>query len=163
MPEVRPGPESPRGPFDREIGVRGLVIFGIGLALVLGVASVAMWGMFHGFESRLRAHDTAPSPLLGEAGTPQPPEPRLQTTPVQDLAAVRAMEDSLLHGYGWVDRGAGIARIPVERAMELLLARGLPVRPEPRPWTPPGTWRNPSLEHVTPAAAAPALLDSIVR
>jgi len=163
MPEVRPGSEPPRGPFDREIGVRGLVFFGIGLALVIGVASVAMWAMFHGFESRLRAKDTAPSPLLAETGTPQPPEPRLQTTPVQDLAAVRAMEDSLLHGYGWVDRSAGVARIPIESAMDLLLARGVPVRAEPRPWVPPGTWRDPSLEHLTSAAAAPTQLDSIVR
>ncbi|MDB4942144.1 MAG: hypothetical protein JWP97_1678 [Labilithrix sp.] len=29
-----------------------------------------------------------------------------------------------LEGYGWVDRDAGVARIPIERAMDLLAADG---------------------------------------
>jgi hypothetical protein len=36
----------------------------------------------------------------------------------------------LLEGYGWVDRSAGTVRLPIERAMQLLLERGLPTRPE---------------------------------
>ncbi|MCA1555006.1 MAG: hypothetical protein LC737_11585, partial [Chloroflexi bacterium] len=32
--------------------------------------------------------------------------------------------------YGWVDQSAGITHIPIERAMELLLERGLPTRPQ---------------------------------
>jgi hypothetical protein len=60
-----------------------------------------------------------------------PPEPRLQTHPVEDLAALRAREDAALHGYAWVDRDAGVTRIPVERAIEILVERGLPARPAP--------------------------------
>jgi hypothetical protein len=30
--------------------------------------------------------------------------------------------------YGWIDEGLGIVRLPIERAKELVLERGLPVR-----------------------------------
>ena len=34
----------------------------------------------------------------------------------------------LLNSYGWVDPKAGVVRIPIDRAMDLLLQKGLPVR-----------------------------------
>jgi len=49
-----------------------------------------------------------------------PPEPRWQSDPAADLAAERARERALLHGYAWVDREAGVARIPIDRAMAIL-------------------------------------------
>jgi hypothetical protein len=60
-----------------------------------------------------------------------PPEPRLQIDPQQDLAALRQQEQQRLSGYGWVDRERGLARIPVERAMEDIARRGLPGWPHP--------------------------------
>jgi hypothetical protein len=51
---------------------------------------------------------------------PVPPAPRLQRDPTADLAAERRRENALLDGYAWVDRDAGIARIPVNRAMDIL-------------------------------------------
>ena len=47
----------------------------------------------------------------------------MQTSPV-DLAAVREQEDEVLDSYGWVDKGAGVVRIPIERALELVAKRG---------------------------------------
>jgi hypothetical protein len=52
-------------------------------------------------------------------------EPALQVDPIRDLARMRAEEDKLLTTYGWADREAGRARIPIERAMALLAERGL--------------------------------------
>ena len=57
-----------------------------------------------------------------------PPEPRLQTNPRQDLSNLRAREDALLNSYGWVDKNTGVVRIPIERAMQLIVERGLPTR-----------------------------------
>ncbi len=59
------------------------------------------------------------------------PEPHLQTAPQADLAAMRTREDAELNSYGWVDRAGGVVRLPVARAMELLVQRGLPVRGDP--------------------------------
>jgi hypothetical protein len=36
----------------------------------------------------------------------------------------------VLHGYGWVNEAGGVVHIPIERAMELTLQRGLPTRAE---------------------------------
>jgi hypothetical protein len=52
------------------------------------------------------------------------PEPRLQVTPAVDLKKLRAIEDARLRQYEWIDRQAGIAAIPIERAMEMLAERG---------------------------------------
>jgi hypothetical protein len=43
-----------------------------------------------------------------------------------DQAALSARQNELLHSYGWVDRRHGVARIPIDRAMDLIAARGLP-------------------------------------
>jgi hypothetical protein len=57
--------------------------------------------------------------------------PRLQTDPAQDLERLRQAENDALNNYGWVDRSRGIVRVPIDRAMELLLKRGLPTRMNP--------------------------------
>ena len=52
------------------------------------------------------------------------PPPRLQTTPASDLATLKAIWNRRLHGYGWVDRSRGVVRIPIDRAMGIVAARG---------------------------------------
>jgi hypothetical protein len=56
------------------------------------------------------------------------PPPVLQTNPMTDLRSLRAREDSTLETYGWIDRKAGVIRIPIERAIELTAERGLRAR-----------------------------------
>ena len=69
-------------------------------------------------------------PLASSQGDRLPPEPRLQTNPREDLRTLRAKEDELLGSYGWVDKNAGVVRIPIEDAMKLTVERGLPARQE---------------------------------
>jgi hypothetical protein len=59
---------------------------------------------------------------------PLPPPPLIQPDPGVDLQSYRESEQNLLNTYGWVDRQNGVVRMPVDRAMELLLQRGLPTR-----------------------------------
>jgi hypothetical protein len=42
------------------------------------------------------------------------------------LANLRAAEEADLDSYGWIDRNSGTVHIPIDRAMQLLLQRGLP-------------------------------------
>ena len=52
--------------------------------------------------------------------------PVLQANPVKDIKDFRLAEDKALTKYEWVDSKTGIAKIPVDRAMDILAARGLP-------------------------------------
>jgi hypothetical protein len=75
-----------------------------------------------------------------------PPAPQLQPDPVRDLATLREREQEALTTYGWVDRNQGIARIPIERAMQLL-ARPTSANVPPLPATntaPPATSPDPA-------------------
>jgi hypothetical protein len=116
----------------RDVHVRPLFMFGGGLVLLSVIVLLLMGWMFGYFEVREARVDVPESPLLSQAGEP-PPEPRLQVTPYDDLGLIRAEEETSLNSYGWVDRGAGIAKIPIERAMDLLTQKGLPTKgKEPR-------------------------------
>ncbi len=54
-------------------------------------------------------------------------EPILQVDPVADMAEMDEREDEWLNSYGWVDKDAGIVRIPIDRAIELTAEQGLAV------------------------------------
>ena len=46
---------------------------------------------------------------------------------------MRAAEDKILNGYGWVDQAHGVVRVPIDRAIDMLAQRGLPSRPQNGP------------------------------
>jgi hypothetical protein len=98
-----------------------------GVAILLAIVALVCAGALRLLSSHFPAELRRPIP---------PPEPRLQADPVAELRLQRAEEDAVLGGYGWVDRSRGVIRLPIERAMALLLQRGLPTRaasPRPRP------------------------------
>jgi hypothetical protein len=75
-----------------------------------------------------------PHAVRGSTSAPpaaEPPKPRLQIQPSIDLAAMRRAEDARLHSYAWIDRSAGVVRIPIDRAMDLLAAQQLGPRDQP--------------------------------
>ena len=54
-----------------------------------------------------------------------------QLTPVsQDLLDLHAKEDQLLNSYGIADKAAGTVRLPVSRAMELVIAEAKDGKPK---------------------------------
>ena len=107
---------------ERDVALRPIVVTAIILVAVL----IATFGIMRILDTELRGREAArsapASPLAGSYARQEPPAPRLQESPRGDLAALRAREAALLEGYGWVDRRSGRVRIPVERAMALLLA-----------------------------------------
>jgi hypothetical protein len=126
MSEPVKGPEnSQRGYEDSDVSVGRLVAFagGVVALIVLGVLGSA--AVFHFFVSHQPLGPPA-SPF--EDTRALPPEPRLQITAPLDLKHYRAEQEGILKGYSWVDQPAGTVRIPVDRAMDLLLQKGYPVR-----------------------------------
>jgi len=118
---------------ERDVRARPVVLAALGLAVICIVAGVLMHLLFNLFASMASYQSAVPSPLAGVYGQKAPPAPRLQTAPLQDLTTLRARDAALLDGYGWVNREDGIVRIPVERAIEVLAARGLPARQKGQP------------------------------
>jgi ABC-type transport system substrate-binding protein len=110
-----------------DINVRGIVWFLAMLVVTAVVVEIAMWGMFVALDKYEASNDPFVTPLAAPPGQPFP-EPRLQTTPWTDLQQFRADELKRIHSYGWVDQRAGVAHLPIEKAKELLLQRGLPSR-----------------------------------
>lgn len=114
----------------RDLSVRGILLFGLGL-LVMGACALAVTIGLLVFSSKQGGITYQYPPVnIGNAPTPiLPPEPRLEDVAGLQLQRLRADEDALLHSYGWIDQQAGTVHIPIERAIDLLLERGLPARP----------------------------------
>lgn len=66
----------------------------------------------------LAPDQAAPRAAMGAAFQPGTPERSLIERSARGLA-LRAEQQSKLRQYGWVDRDAGLARIPIERAIDL--------------------------------------------
>lgn len=94
-----------------------------GVIVLVVVSFALMWGMLKLLVWREDVMSPPASPLAASFARREPPEPRLQVDPVGDLSALRAREAAQLNGYGWVDRQAGVVHIPIDRAMEILVAR----------------------------------------
>jgi hypothetical protein len=138
-----------------DVSVQGILVFLLALAVSLGVFFVFCFGMGKVINKALMKHDGPPN-KWNEANYPAGkrrnmesdpaiqqqqlkvltqsfPTPRLQGDDGnQDTADLHEREDLLLENYSWVDRSKGTVRIPIERAMELIAQRGLPVEPKPQ-------------------------------
>jgi hypothetical protein len=123
---LRDAEPAGRGHEERDIRLRPLIISGVSLAALAGLSLLAMWVLFGYFAARQMRLETDLHPLL--EARQLPPEPRLQVSPQLDTRAILGQERAILSSYGWVDRQAGIVRIPIGRAIELLTERGLPAR-----------------------------------
>ena len=121
-----------------DVHVRPLAWLGVGLALLVVISIVAMKGVFTLLDRQLAQRDVAPPPMMTQRPQ-QPPEPRLQTTPVPNRKLILEQENRQLTTYSWVDSKSGVVRIPVDQAMKLLAERGLPVR-DSQPSVVSGQW-----------------------
>ena len=118
----------------------------LGLVVLCVVSSFIVLGMYRYLDQSQMEHAAA-NPMLplqadtrhitpGKEPGSEPaaiqafPKPRLQDDDVKDMRGQLYREESTLQSYAWVDEAAGEARIPIERAMELMAERGLPVRGE---------------------------------
>ncbi len=123
---IPPHTNNGRGHEESDASVSAVTKFGIGLAIISAVVLVLMVWLQNFFSNQTKRTTPPPSPLMAERQLP--PGPRLQVAPAKDLDKVRATEDSVLNSYGWVVRDGGVVRIPIDRAIELVVQRGLPVR-----------------------------------
>jgi len=119
-----------------------------GLAIVLVVSGLVCWGMFRFFSAHAVNQAATDSPF---ADTRQLPlGPLLQVNPREDWLRFREDQQKSLETLGWENRSAGIVRVPIEEAMEMLVKKGVPVQGQGTPETKPGT--APAAQTAAPAA-----------
>lgn len=102
----------------RDVKIAAIMISLVALAFFIIASIVGSVFVFRSIEDYLNKKD-APPALMFEAKV-EPPQPRLQVTPLQDLKELQAEQKRITEGYLILDTEAGIARIPVKRAMEML-------------------------------------------
>jgi hypothetical protein len=106
---------------------RPLVLAGFVLALLVAASlAVSAW-VSQKTEVELHGEESA-NPVRALRIAPAGPE--LQAVPARELEQQRAWEERMLTGTEWIDPVNGVVRIPVERAIELSLQEGFPVRAE---------------------------------
>lgn len=118
-------PREPDGPGHetRDVDVRNTALVMAGLALaVLTVVGTMIWMM-----STFAAGQRQALPALTPQQTTRlvPPPPNLQADPYADLDRQRAATEAHLDGYGYRDEARTRARIPIGRAMDLIVGRPL--------------------------------------
>jgi len=122
-----PGAKYEHTDIDPAVGYKFALWLTVAMVLSFGI----VYGTFKFFDSQENAANTAAQRFPLAAGVTRPvPTPSLQTQPFRDVYVLRDEEAKKLQSYGWVDKEGGVARIPVDRAMEVMLQRGFPARPE---------------------------------
>lgn len=133
-----------------DVKVTGIIVFLTSLAIFVAVCGIVTWGMGKLINAHLNKEDgpnskwTRTAEVRGLGNFPSSPAlqnkvaeitksfptPRVQTDDGnQDVADLHAREDLLLNNYTWIDQSQGKVRIPIERAMEIIAQKGLPVAP----------------------------------
>jgi hypothetical protein len=104
-----------------EVSVR-LIVVSLGfLAVATFLVFVLVVGIFRYF------YDTYSTEEATRLSRPViPPEPRIEVAPYEQVQQLRAHEDHILNTYAWVDKQGGVVRVPIDRAIDMLAATGLP-------------------------------------
>ena len=156
LPEHIPGGHEPEavdisaGYEVSDVKITGIIVFLVALGIFVVVTAVVCYGIGKVINARMN-HEDGPNNKWTQSvdirqlgNMPSSPEmqnkvaeltqsfptPRVQTDDGnQDVADLHERENLLLEHYSWVDQQQGRVRIPIERAMELIAQRGLPVAP----------------------------------
>jgi hypothetical protein len=128
-----------------DLGTRGVFAFMIGLAVIGIVIYFIVVGMYTFLDKYERSQMATASPLVTTKGAmsrvvtqddmdrtfKDNGAPMLETNERGQMLNFLVNQENQLNSYGWVDEKAGVAHIPIERAMDLMVQRGVPVYSQP--------------------------------
>jgi len=155
--QLHPANPPGNGGYERsDIGTRGVLYFLAGLAVAGLLAYFVVAALYSYLEKRSEAQQAPVSPLVTNAPADTrhiPPEyktdsestdyekylkekfpaPQVETDERGQLNDIRLKEEQTLNTYDYIDKNSGTVRIPIDRAMDLIAQRGLPVRAKGAP------------------------------
>lgn len=121
-------PHNSVGHETSDADIRSMVLTGAGLAVTAVVVGILVYGIFQYLGNHPVATVQSNPTSVGDLQIP--PVPRIEEHPAIEIQQLHLQEDRTLSTYGWVDKKAGVVRIPIDRAMELQLQRGFATRKE---------------------------------
>jgi hypothetical protein len=138
--QIHPANPTGNGGYERsDIGTRGVLYFLAGLAVAGVLAYFVVDGLYHFLDKRSEAEQAPVNPLVTNAPADTRripdkyeekafPDPLLEKDEFTKINELRVREEQTLSTYDYIDKNAGTVRIPIDRAMDLIAQRGLPVR-----------------------------------
>jgi hypothetical protein len=122
---------------ESDVNVRALLWAVVIFIVFAGLTHLILYLQFHAYARYFRNQTSQPLTMMARPSA-VPATPRLQplqtnalppntTTPVKDMADMRASEDEALNKAGWIDQKKGVVRLPIDVAKKLVVQRGLPV------------------------------------
>ena len=99
------------------VNVSRVLQVGAALAVVVVVAMILMVWLINALQrSEPTVRPATALPPVDRA----PPSPRLDPEQPAELQELRKSEERTLQGYSWIDAQQEVARIPIERAMQIM-------------------------------------------
>jgi hypothetical protein len=127
-----------------DLGSRGLFVFMISLVISGVVIYFIIYGMYRFLDKYESSQMTTASPLIANPGVvtrvvtqadmdkafKDNGAPMLETNERGQFRDFLLNQEDQLNSYGWVNKDAGVAHIPIEQAMDLIVQEKLPVYPQ---------------------------------
>lgn len=139
------GAHNPEAGFEQEdLSAVGVMYFMAGLAVVVVVIYFIVVGMYRYLDHYDRTHQPPANPMAADTNMdPQTmsrdqirdkaeatfPKPVLEYSEQTQYIDELKKQNDVLTSYDFVDQKNGVVRIPIDRAMDILVQRGLPVLP----------------------------------
>lgn len=120
-----------------DINTRTILAYMFYLALAVVAAFLISVFVFRSLTKMAVESETPQASIHQGIGPTMPPEPRLQgvpghtTDPQLDLRNKLEADQAANEKLEWIDKQAGVAQIPVEEAMKIIVTKGLPAVPAP--------------------------------
>jgi hypothetical protein len=136
---------NPGEGFEKEdLSPLGVMYFMGGLAVVGVLVYFILVGMYRYLDAQDRARQAPMNPMALKTGIDPAtmnyndinkkaeeafPKPVLEYSERLQFTGEVAKQDQVLGSYDWVDQKSGVVRIPIDRAIDIIAERGLPVIP----------------------------------
>jgi len=171
MSEIQKNAHNREGFETQDLSSAGVLYFMAGLAVVVVLIYFIVAGMYRFLDRYDKNHQEPMNPMAVKAGVdPRTmkfdeiqkqvdktfPQPVLEHSEQRQFGEFLEKQDKILDSYDWVDPKNGVVRIPIERAMELLAQRGLPVLPQAAAAQAPGSAKKETKAPPAKKPAAPA-------
>jgi hypothetical protein len=134
---------------ESDVNIKAILGFGLFLAVSGVIIHIALYGLYMFFDHVAEKQNPPQNPMVQYEKKPNDNtmsaesqaetakrlnrtfggnalNPMLQVDDVHDMDMLRRAQDTQISEYQYTNKGTGSVRIPVDRAMELIVERGLP-------------------------------------